>query len=55
MPALNALEKEMGSDRFQVVPVNIDTGDDEKPKAFLAETGVDAAALSRQHDRCSIA
>ncbi|MGO7830424.1 TlpA disulfide reductase family protein, partial [Rhizobium johnstonii] len=29
MPALNALEKEMGSDRFQVVPVNIDSGDDE--------------------------
>jgi thiol-disulfide isomerase/thioredoxin len=49
MPALNALEKEMGSDRFQVVPVNIDTGDDEKPKAFLSETGVDALQLYRDN------
>ena len=40
MPALNALEKALGSDRFEVVAVNIDTGDDEKPKAFLDETGV---------------
>jgi thiol-disulfide isomerase/thioredoxin len=49
MPALNALEKEMGSERFQVVPVNIDTGDDEKPKAFLSETGVDALQLYRDN------
>lgn len=49
MPALNALEKEMGGERFQVVPVNIDTGDDEKPKAFLAETGVDALQLYRDN------
>ncbi|KQV73320.1 TlpA disulfide reductase family protein [Rhizobium sp. Root1220] len=49
MPALNALEREMGSDKFQVVAVNIDTGDDEKPKAFLAETGVDALQLYRDN------
>ncbi|KRB62691.1 sodium:dicarboxylate symporter [Rhizobium sp. Root708] len=49
MPALNALEKEMGGDKFQVVPVNIDTGDDEKPKAFLSETGVDALKLYRDN------
>jgi thiol-disulfide isomerase/thioredoxin len=42
MPALNALERDLGSDRFEVVAINIDTGDDEKPKTFLAETGVDA-------------
>ena len=47
MPALNALAKEMGSDKFQVVPVNIDSGDDDKPKTFLAETGVDALQLYR--------
>lgn len=40
MPALNALQKELGSDRFEVVAINIDTGTDEKPKAFLDETGV---------------
>ncbi len=49
MPALNALEKELGSGRFQVVPVNIDTGDDEKPKTFLSETGVDALQLYRDN------
>lgn len=49
MPALNALEKNMGSDKFQVVPVNIDTGDDEKPKAFLSEIGVDALQLYRDN------
>ena len=49
MPALNALEKEMGSDKFQVVPVNIDSGDDDKPKTFLAETGVDALQLYRDN------
>ncbi|MDX3929720.1 MAG: TlpA disulfide reductase family protein [Shinella sp.] len=40
MPALNALQKSMGGDRFEVVAINIDTGSDEKPKAFLDETGV---------------
>lgn len=40
MPALNALQKAKGSDKFEVVAVNIDTGGDEKPKAFLNETGV---------------
>ncbi|HTO32147.1 MAG TPA: TlpA disulfide reductase family protein [Pararhizobium sp.] len=40
MPALNALQQSAGSDRFEVVAVNIDIGDDEKPKAFLDETKV---------------
>ena len=40
MPALNALQKAEGDDGFEVVAVNIDTGDDEKPKGFLNETGV---------------
>ncbi|WP_312367834.1 thiol:disulfide interchange protein TlpA [Ensifer sp.] len=38
MPALNALQKSLGSDKFEVVAINIDVGDDEKPKAFLDET-----------------
>jgi thiol-disulfide isomerase/thioredoxin len=42
MPALDALEKAEGSDRFEVVAINIDTGDAEKPRAFLSETGVTA-------------
>ena len=40
MPALDALQKEKGSDAFQVVAVNVDTGDDVKPKKFLKDTGV---------------
>jgi thiol-disulfide isomerase/thioredoxin len=47
MPALNALQKDMGSDKFEVVAVNIDTGDDEKPKAFRAETGIDTLGYYR--------
>ncbi|MBB4185876.1 thiol:disulfide interchange protein TlpA [Sinorhizobium terangae] len=40
MPALNGLQKALGGDRFSVVAINIDAGDDEKPKAFLDEIGV---------------
>ncbi|MER8442506.1 TlpA family protein disulfide reductase [Mesorhizobium sp. M1066] len=40
MPALDALEKEKGSDSFEVVAVNVDAGDDVKPKKFLSDTGV---------------
>ncbi|MCO5733680.1 TlpA disulfide reductase family protein [Rhizobium sp. SSA_523] len=47
MPALNALQVAKGSDRFEVVAINIDTGSDEKPKAFLEETGVHALAPYR--------
>jgi thiol-disulfide isomerase/thioredoxin len=47
MPALDALQKEMGSDKFEVVAVNVDTGDDTKPKKFLADTGVASLALYR--------
>ncbi|MFN7011582.1 MAG: thiol:disulfide interchange protein TlpA [Allorhizobium sp.] len=47
MPALNALQKAEGSDRFQVLAINIDTGTADKPKAFLEETGVDQLGLYR--------
>ncbi len=40
MPALNGLQQSAGSDKFEVVAVNIDIGDDAKPKAFLDETNV---------------
>lgn len=49
MPALDALQKEMGGDDFEVVAVNVDTGDDEKPKKFLAETGVESLAYYRDN------
>ncbi|HCL67527.1 MAG TPA: sodium:dicarboxylate symporter [Rhizobium sp.] len=47
MPALNALQEAEGSDKFQVVAINIDTGAVDKPKAFLEEIGVDSLGLYR--------
>jgi thiol-disulfide isomerase/thioredoxin len=49
MPALDALQEKMGGDGFQVVAVNVDTGGDEKPKKFLAETGVKSLAYYREN------
>src|SRR2546423_8256559 len=40
MPALNALEKELGGPSFVVVAVNIDTRDPDKPRAWLKEAGI---------------
>jgi thiol-disulfide isomerase/thioredoxin len=40
MPALNALEADLGGPNFQVVAVNIDTRDQDKPRAFLKDVGV---------------
>ena len=48
MPALNALQKALGNDKFQVTAINLDTGDDTKPREFLAETRIDALPL--HHD-----
>ena len=47
MPALDALQKEKGSDKFEVMAINVDTGDDTKPKAFLDEIGVKSLAHYR--------
>ena len=40
MPALAALQSQLGGDRFEVVAVNIDTRDPDKPKTWLREVGV---------------
>jgi thiol-disulfide isomerase/thioredoxin len=40
MPALDALEQNLGGANFQVVAINIDQRDPQKPLAFLKETGV---------------
>lgn len=49
MPALNALQKEKGGENFEVLAVNVDTGDNEKPKKFLSEIGVDQLGLYRDN------
>ena len=40
MPALDAVEAEIGGPQFEAVAVNIDTRDPEKPPAFLKAIGV---------------
>jgi thiol-disulfide isomerase/thioredoxin len=44
MPALDALEARLGGKDFQVVAVNIDTRDPDKPKAWLKEVGINKLA-----------
>jgi thiol-disulfide isomerase/thioredoxin len=43
MPALDQLARQTG-DKFEVVAINLDTRDREKPKRFLAEIGVSKLA-----------
>ncbi len=40
MPALDALEEKLGGPNFEVVAVNIDTRDPQKPLAFLKDAAV---------------
>ena len=40
MPALDQLQTKLGGDDFQVVAVNIDTRNLDKPKAWLTENGI---------------
>jgi thiol-disulfide isomerase/thioredoxin len=47
MPALDALQRAKGGADFEVVAINVDTGDDVKPKKFLADTGVKTLAYYR--------
>jgi hypothetical protein len=44
MPALDALQARLGGEAFEVVAVNIDTRDPEKPKAWLKEVGISRLA-----------
>ena len=40
MPALDALEQSQGGDAFGVIPINVDLGTVDTPKAFYADTGI---------------
>ncbi len=44
MPSLDRLSASRGGSDFEVVTINLDTRDPEKPKAFLAEIGVTSLA-----------
>jgi thiol-disulfide isomerase/thioredoxin len=40
MPALDALQGKLGGDNFEVVSINIDTRDPQKPKVWLQQVGI---------------
>ena len=44
MPALQCAGERLGGPKFEVVAVNIDTRDADKPKAWLKEVGVQKLA-----------
>jgi thiol-disulfide isomerase/thioredoxin len=44
MPALNALQRKLGGADFEVVSINIDTRDTDKPREWLKNVGVDTLA-----------
>jgi thiol-disulfide isomerase/thioredoxin len=45
MPALDELQKKLGGADFEVVAVNIDTRDPQKPKTWLKDTGISSLAF----------
>ncbi len=47
MPALDELQAKLGGSDFQVVAVNIDTRDLDKPKAWLKEAGITSLGYFR--------
>lgn len=49
MPSLDALQKDKGGSAFEVIAVNVDVGDDIKPKKFLEETGVKSLGYYREN------
>ena len=48
MPALDKLQADLGAPDFEVVAINVDTRNPDKPKAWLKETGVTQPRLLRR-------
>jgi thiol-disulfide isomerase/thioredoxin len=44
MPALDQLQAKLGGPKFEVVAINIDTRDPDKPKVFLQQAGLSSLA-----------
>lgn len=42
MPSLDALQRQLGSDDFEVLPISVDRSDASKPKAFFKEISISA-------------
>ena len=49
MPALDALQAKLGSAAFEVVSINIDTRDTDKPRAWLKDVGVNTLGYYTDH------
>jgi thiol-disulfide isomerase/thioredoxin len=49
MPALDALQDKLGGPDFEVVAVNIDTRDPDKPRTWLKEAGIARLAYYADH------
>ena len=49
MPALDALQGKLGAGDFEVVSINIDTRDTDKPKDWLKNAGVNTLAYYADH------
>ena len=50
MPALDALQRDLGGDKFEVVPVSVDLGTPEKPRRFYSEIGMKSAGFFHDGD-----
>jgi len=53
MPALDRLQQALGGEQFEVVTINIDTGDWDRPEAFLQSVNVQALPRFRDPDNTS--
>jgi thiol-disulfide isomerase/thioredoxin len=50
MPALDALQAKLGGPQFEVVAINIDTRDPDKPRAWLKDAGITRLAYFADPD-----
>ena len=50
MPALDALNRELGGEKFEVVPVSVDLGTSEKPKKFYKDIGMTSVGFYHDPD-----
>jgi len=50
MPALNTVQTEFGGDDFEVVAINVDTRNLDKPRAWLEEHGIDDLRYHAEND-----
>lgn len=54
MPALDALNKELGGDNFEVVPVSVDLGEPDKPKKFYKDIGLTSVGFFHDPELASL-